>query len=92
MILILGVWIYNDIILRPIFKKVFPRLPREDPTQDGEKRNRENYHESYELPAPTKSTSSADAEKKEESMLSLDVEKIVRETRLKKNSVCGVGH
>ena len=90
MILILGVWIYNDIILRPIFNKVFPRLPREDPTQDGEKRNRENYHESYELPAPTKSTSSA--EKKEESTLSLDVQKIVSETRLKKNSVCGVGH
>ncbi len=90
MILILGVWIYNDIILRPIFRKVFPRLTREDPTQDGETRNQENYDESYELPAQTKSTSIA--EKKEESTLSLDVQKIVRETRLKKNSVCGVGH
>ena len=90
MILILGVWIYNEIIIRPMFRKVFPRLTREDPTQDGETGNREHYDESYELPAQTKSTSSA--EKKEESTLSLDVQKIVRETRLKKNSVCGVGH
>ena len=90
MILILGVWIYNDIILRPILSKVFPRLTREGPTQDGETRNRENCDESYELPAPTKTTISA--EKTEESTLSLDVQKIVIETRVKKNSVCGLGH
>ena len=90
MILILGVWIYNDIILRPFFRKVFPRLTREDPTQDGETMNQENYDESYELHGSTKSTISA--EKKEETTLSLDVQKIVRETRMKKNSVCGLGH
>ena len=83
MILTLGVWIYNDIILRPIFRKVFPRLTRDDPTQDGEARHQENYHESYELPAPTKSTGSA--EKTEESTLSLDFQKIVREIRLNRS-------
>ena len=53
MVLIIGVWIYNDIILRPIFRKMLLMLKNEE-TKQGE-----DTEESYDLPsAPTKSTKS----------------------------------
>ena len=80
MTLIIGVWIYNDIIIRPICRKMFPRM---NVGKDGE-----NHEESYDLPTQTKSTS---AGKTEEGELSLDVQHTMMETRVKKNSACGIG-
>ena len=64
MILILGVWVYNDIIIRPIFMKMFPGLTNQDKPQDGETNHGENYEESYELPAQAKYTSSRKTEER----------------------------
>ena len=80
MILIIGVWIYNDIIIRPICKKMCPRLKIGT--------HGENNEETYELPAQTKSTNT---KKTEEGELSLDVQHTVTETRVKKHSACGIG-
>ena len=63
MILILGVWIYNDIILRPIFRKLFPRTTNEDSKHDGEMKHGEDFEKSYGSPAPTKSPSAGKTEK-----------------------------
>ena len=65
MILILGVWVYNDIFLRPIFRKMFPRSSNQDKPQDRETNHGVSYDESYELPVATKNTNSG---KTEESM------------------------
>ena len=80
MILIIGVWIYNDIIIRPICRKMCQRMKIGT--------HGENNEESFDLPAQTKSTS---AGKTEESDLSLDVQHTVTETRVKKHSACGIG-
>ena len=87
--MIIGVWIYNDIILRPIFIKMFPRLTTGDAPHAGETKNGENYEDSHELPDPTNTIS---AGKTKEDGLSNDFLNILGETRMKKNSVCGVGH
>ena len=76
-ILIIGVWVYNDIIIRPICRKMIPKMKIGN--------HGENNEESYELP---KSTS---AGKTEEDKLSLDVQHTVTETRVKKISACGIG-
>ena len=47
MILILGVWIYNDIILRPIFRNMLPRLLNEVSKHDGETKHGQDFEESY---------------------------------------------
>ena len=70
MILILGVWIYNDIILRPIFRKMLPRLTNEDSKHDEEMKHGQDFEISYGSPAPTKSPS---AGKTEESIAIRDI-------------------
>jgi len=76
-ILIIGVWVYNDIIIRPICRKMIPKMKIGN--------HGENNEEFYELP---KSTSVG---KTEEDKLSLDVQHTVTETRVKKISACGIG-
>ena len=70
MILILGVWIYNDIILRPIFRKMLPRLTNEDSKHDEEMKHGQDFEKSYGSPAPVKSPS---AGKTEESIAIRDI-------------------
>ena len=62
MILILGVWIYNDIILRPIFRKMLPGLTNEVSKHDGETKHGQDFEESYGSPSPTKSPSARKTE------------------------------
>ena len=64
MILILGVWVYNDIILGPTFRKMLPRLTNQDKPQDGDTNHGENHDESNALPAPANHTSSAKTEER----------------------------
>ena len=79
MILILGVWIYNDIILMPVFRKMFPRLADKDSIskQDGEMKHGEDFETSYGSPTPTESPN---AGKTEQSTATRDIS----------NSVIGV--
>ena len=76
MILILGVWIYNDIILRPIFRKILPGLTNEVSKHDGETKHGQDFEESYGSPSPTKSPS---AGKTEEIIAIRDISKSVAE-------------
>ena len=68
---------------------MFPRLTTDDTTHAGETKHGDNYEESHELPAPTNPIS---AGKTKEDKLSNDFLHILGETKMKKNSACGVGH
>ena len=76
MILILGVWIYNDIILRPIFRNMLPRLTNEVSIHDGQTKHEQDFEKSCGSPAPTKSPS---AGKTEECIAIRDISKYVVE-------------